>query len=90
MPSFTRSKRTNAALDYANEGLGHINKALDIKRILKLERDVEYLLLNLVGSKRNWLLQRQNDRCLDKNNKLRPEKSFVDLYGLNFATKQRK
>jgi hypothetical protein len=52
-----------------------------------MEQDVEYLITNLVGSRKNWLLQRQNKRCLCLESTISPDASFIDIYGLNFDTK---
>jgi hypothetical protein len=56
IPSVLRSSRANRQLALADEGLQIMSQALDVKRILQREQDLQYLVRQLLGRKRAWLL----------------------------------
>jgi hypothetical protein len=58
MPSRCRSNQTNHLLKLVNRGLDRTNQSLDMKRIVEIDQDVQYLMRRLLGPRKLWLLHR--------------------------------
>jgi hypothetical protein len=58
LPSRCRSSDTNRHLIHVNRGLDRTHQSLDIKRILEMDQDVQFLMRRLLGPRKTWLLHR--------------------------------